>query len=118
MIEKIAEGLSVIDKTATIQKDKKGKVLYDKETKGIELVNIQEDIDAYMEREVLPHIPDAEAFFEEKLGVKNPVIKTGAEIPFTRYFYKYQTLASSDELEQEFKILERSIDDRIKRLFS
>nr|MCR5775024.1 type I restriction-modification system subunit M [Lachnospiraceae bacterium] len=118
LIEKIADGLSVMDKTAKIQRDKKGKVLFDKETKGVELVNIQEDIDAYMEREVLPHIPDAEAFFEENLGAKKPVIKTGAEIPFTRYFYKYQTLASSDELEQEFKTLESSIDDRIKKLFS
>ena len=43
-----------------------------------------------MAREVLPHIPDAAAFFEENLGAKKPVIKTGAEIPFTRYFYKYQ----------------------------
>ncbi len=115
LIEKIADGLSVMDKTADIQKDRKGNVLFDKETKGVELVNIRESIEKYMEREVLPHIPDAVAFFEENLGAKKPVIKTGAEIPFTRYFYKYQTLASSDELEQEFRILESSIDARIVR---
>ncbi len=117
LIEKIADGLSVMDKTADIQKDRKGNVLFDKETKGVELVNIRESIEKYMEREVLPHIPDAVAFFEENLGAKKPVIKTGAEIPFTRYFYKYQTLASSDELEQEFRILESSIDARVKKLF-
>ena len=117
LIEKIADGLSVMDKTADIQKDRKGNVLFDKETKGVELVNIRESIEKYMEREVLPHIPDAVAFFEENLGAKKPVIKTGAEIPFTRYFYKYQTLASSEELEQEYRILESSIDARVKKLF-
>ena len=53
------------------------------------MVKFEEHIDDYMAREVLPHIPDAVAFFEENLGAKKPVVKTGAEIPFTRYFYKY-----------------------------
>ena len=88
IVEKIADGLSVMDKSATIQKDKKGRILYDKESKDIELVPFDEDIDTYMQREVWPYIPDAVAFFEEKLDVKKPVIKTGAEISFTRYFYK------------------------------
>ena len=67
--------------------------------------------------QVLPHVPDAKAFFEEDLGKKNPVIKTGAEIPFTRYFYKYQAPASSDELAKRFNELEASVDSRIKKLF-
>lgn len=90
LLDKIANGLSVMDKDAEIQKDKKGNVLYDKETKDTELVKWEENISDYMAREVLPHVPDAKAFFEEDLGKKKPVIKTGAEIPFTRYFYKYQ----------------------------
>ena len=55
----IADGLSVMDKTAEIQRDKKGDIIYDKETKDIEIVRLDEDIDTYMKREVLPHIPDA-----------------------------------------------------------
>ena len=43
-----------------------------------------------MESAVVTPIPESKAFFEEDLGKKKPVIKTGAEIPFTRYFYKYQ----------------------------
>ena len=117
LLEKIADGLSIMDKMAKIQRDRKGNVIYDKEMKDTELVNIQEDIDTYMAREVLPHVPDAVAFFEENLSAKKPVIKTGAEIPFTRYFYKYQTIATSDELEQAFVKLEESIDARIKKLF-
>ena len=98
LLDKVADGLSVMDKDAEIQKDKKGNILYDKETKDTELVKWEESIDDYMTREVLPHVPDAKAFFEEDLGKKKPVIKTGAEIPFTRYFYKYQQPTPSTAL--------------------
>lgn len=117
LIDKIADGLSIMDKTAEIQHDKKGNILYDTKTKDTEIVKRDDDIENYMEREVLPHIPDAKAFFEEKLTGKKPVIKTGAEIPFTRYFYKYQPPTPSDELETQFIELESSISERIKTLF-
>lgn len=117
LMEKIADGLSVMDKKAEIQHDRKGNVLYDKETKDTELVPFEEDIDTYMAREVLPHVPDAVAFFEENLGAKKPVIKTGAEIPFTRYFYKYQQPAPSEELEAQFLELELSVSERVSKLF-
>ena len=74
-------------------------------------------IEDYMAREVLPHIPDAVAFFEENLGAKKPVIKTGAEIPFTRYFYKYQQPVPSEELEGKFMELELSVSERVAKLF-
>lgn len=115
--DKITKGLSVMDKTADIQKDKNGNVIYDTETKDTEIVPWKTNIDDYMASEVLPHVPDAKAFFEEDLSKKNPVIKTGAEIPFTRYFYKYQAPASSDELAKRFNELEASVDSRIKKLF-
>ena len=106
-----------MDKNAEIQRDKKGNVLFDKETKDTEIVSFDEDIDTYMEREVLPHIPDAVAFFEENADAKKPVIKTGAEIPFTRYFFKYQKPQPSEELAKQFVELEASVSERIKRLF-
>lgn len=110
LIAKISDGLSEMDKTADIQRDKKGNILYDKETKDTEIVKYEESIDDYMSREVLPHIPDAQWFFEENLSAKKPVIKTGAEIPFTRYFYKYQQPVPSEELE-------KSVSERISKLF-
>ena len=64
LLDKIADGLSVMDKSAEIQRDRKGNVLYDKETKDTEIVKWGEKIEDYMAREVLPHIPDAKAFFE------------------------------------------------------
>lgn len=117
LIDKIAEGLSIMDKSAEIQRDKKGNIIYDKETKDTEIVKYEESIEDYMAREVLPHIPDAVAFFEEDLSRKNPVIKTGAEIPFTRYFYKYQQPKPSEELKQTFLELEQLVQERIARLF-
>lgn len=116
-LDKIADGLSVMDKQAEIQKDKKGNVLYDKETKDTELVPYKQDIADYMEREVLPHVPDAKAFFEEDLSKKKPVVKTGAEIPFTRYFYKYQKPEASADLEAKFLELEQTVNDGIAKLF-
>lgn len=116
-IADIADGLSVMDKQAEIQKDKKGNVLYDKETKDTELVPYKQDIADYMQREVLPHVPDAKAFFEEDLSKKKPVVKTGAEIPFTRYFYKYQKPEASADLEAKFLELEQTVNDGIAKLF-
>lgn len=117
LIERIAEGLSVMDKAAEIQRDRKGNVLYDKEAKDIEKVPYTVAIEDYMKKEVLPFVPDAVAFFEENLGVKKPTIKTGAEIIFTRYFYRYSFPEASDALEQEFVDGARSISERIGELF-
>ena len=122
-IEKLTKGLSKMDKKADIQKDKKG-IIYDKDSKDTEIVKYQENIADYMAREVLPHLPDAKAFFEaedenaifeEDCGRKT--IKIGAEIPFTRYFYKYQQPTPSEELKKKFLELENSVDSKIKKLF-
>ena len=117
LFEKIIDGLSVMDKTADIQKDKRGATLYDPETADTEIVKYGETIDDYMKREVLPHVPDAKAFFEENLNAKKSVIKTGAEIPFTRYFYKYQQPEKSEVLAQQFLDIEKSVSKRISVLF-
>ena len=117
LLERIADGLSIMDKTAEIQKDKKGNILYDKETKDTEDVCIEEDINEYMKREVLPHVPDAKAFFEEDLSKKKPVIKTGAEIPFTRYFYRYQQPEPSEKIAELIEKLEAETNRQMQELF-
>ena len=117
LLDKIADGLSVMDKNAEIQRDKHGAILYDKDSKDTERVPYEESIDDYMAREVLPHVPDAKAFWEEKVDAKKPVIKTGAEIPFTQYFYKYEQPVPSEELAKQFTELEQSVSQRIAKLF-
>lgn len=117
LIGKIAEALGEMDKTAEIVRDKKGNIVLDKDSKDIEIVAYKEDISDYMAREVLPHVPDAVAVYEENLTAKKPVIKVGAEIPFTRYFYKYQQPKPSEELAARFVELEKSVSERITKLF-
>lgn len=117
LLDKIADGMSVMDKNAEIQRDKHGEILYDKASKDTEFVPYEESIDDYMAREVMPHVPDAKAFWEEKADAKKPVIKTGAEIPFTQYFYKYEQPVPSEELAKQFTELEQSVSQRIAKLF-
>ena len=71
-----------------------------------------------MQKEVLPFVPDAKAFFDEDLGKKKPVIKTGAEIPFTRYFYKYQKPEDSEKLAIEISKLDKEISIDMNDLFN
>lgn len=117
LLKKIADGLSVMDKSATIQRDKHQRIIYDKETKDTEIVKWDESIEDYMAREVLPHLPDAQWFWEENPNAKKTVIKCGAEIPFTRYFYRYQQPTPSHVLEQRFISLEQAVASRINNLF-
>ena len=95
---------------------RKGNIIYDKSTKGIEIVKYDENIDDFMKREVLPHVPDAKAFFEEDCSKANPIIKTGAEIPFTKYFYKYEQPVASEELKAYKNTITADIDEEFKAL--
>ena len=106
-----------MDKTAEIQRNKNGDIIPDPSTKDSEIVKYTKDIKEYMNEEVLPHIPDAIEFFEEDMNAKKPVIKTGAEIPFTKYFYEYHEPESSEKLEKEFMSIERSLNKKVEILF-
>lgn len=117
IIEKIIDGLSMMDKTAEIQRNKNGEIIPDPTTKDSEIVKYTKDIKEYMNEEVLPHIPDAMEFFEENMNAKKPVIRTGAEFPFTRYFYEYQEPENSEKLEKEFLTIETSLNNKIEKLF-
>ncbi|WP_167141994.1 type I restriction-modification system subunit M [Canibacter zhoujuaniae] len=112
MFDKVADRLSAIDKTAPIQYDRKGQVILDPATKDTEIVTLTENIEDYMEREVLPYVPDAVWVDEES----DKTVKTGAEIPFTRYFYKYQQPESSDVLMDRFFQLEEELADVLEAL--
>ena len=116
LLAKIIDGLSEMDKQAIIQTDKKGAILYDDSTKDIELVPYLEDVDTYMIREVYPHVPDAKYFFEHNEDAKKPVLKIGAEINFSRYFYEYNELEKSDDLFRQFIEIENNLMSRIKEL--
>lgn len=118
-LNSIAMELSVIDKTAVIQKDKKGNVLLDPTTKDTEIIRLNQDVDEYMQAEVIPHIPDAiymYEFDENKPESATNKEKLGAEFPFTRYFYEYHEPESADNLLSQFMDLERSLSQKIASL--
>lgn len=72
-------------------------------------------IEEYMAREVLPHIPDAVWFFEE--DAKKGTVKTGAEIPFTRYFFKYQRPETMEALQAKIMESQSEIEKDLDELF-
>lgn len=69
---------------------KKGKKVADTSLRDTENVPMEEDIDTYFAREVLPYAPDA--------WIDKTKTKVGYEIPMTRYFYEYQAPEASDDI--------------------
>lgn len=89
---------------------KKGKKQPDSALRDTENVPLTEDIQAYFEREVLPFAPDA--WIDDKKS------KVGYEIPFTRYFYKYEAPKPSDEIMKEILAIESELDGSLKEIFN
>lgn len=114
VVEKVVDAMSEMDKTAPLRYKRDGSIEYDDATKDTELVKLSEDVDDYFEREVWPYVPDAKWFDEE---TENKV-KTGAEIPFTRYFYKYEAPEPSEKLLAEFNELEAQLQAQLKELMA
>ncbi|MDJ0744759.1 MAG: class I SAM-dependent DNA methyltransferase [Xenococcaceae cyanobacterium MO_167.B27] len=75
---------------------------YDGETGLNDLVSLVKDhCLAYLEAEVLPHVPDAWIDFSKT--------KVGYEIPLNRHFYVYQPPRPLEEIEADIKSLEADI---------
>lgn len=74
----------------------------DADLRDTENVPLKEDVQAYFEREVLPHVGDA------WIDASKTVV--GYEISFTRVFYKYQPLRSLDEIVGDILALEKETD--------
>jgi type I restriction enzyme M protein len=115
----IAMELSIIDKTAVVQKDKKGNIIPDTSTKDTEIVGLAIDVDEYMKREVLPHVPDAIYVYEYDENKKESASnkeRLGAEFPFTRYFYEYKEPEKAADLLAEFMEIERGLSYKVSAL--
>lgn len=75
----------------------KGKPLPDVKLRDTENIPLQEDIQEYFRREVLPHAPDA--WIDESKS------KVGYEIPFNRHFYEYKEPRPLAEIDLDLKIV-------------
>lgn len=85
---------------------KRGSVQVDPKRRDTETIPLKQDIDAYIESEVLPYVPDA---FPDRSKDK-----IGYEIPFTRYFYKYVPPRSSQEILSEIIANENALKETLK----
>ena len=88
---------------------KKGKKQPVKGATDTEIIPLSEDIDAYMEKNVLPYKPLA--------YIDHAKDKIGYELPFTRLFYKFVPPTPSDEIFAEIKELEAEEAVLMKELF-
>ncbi len=88
---------------------KKGKPQPDSALRDTENVPLTENIEEYFKREVLPFAPDA--WIDEKKS------KVGYEIPFTRYFYKYEAPQPSAEIMAEIMDLETELSGSLEEVF-
>lgn len=91
-----------------IKGKQKGKPQSDSTLRDTENVPLSEDIQAYFEREVLPHARDA--WIDEEKS------KVGYEIPFNRHFYVFEPPRSLHSIDEELKQVTASIMKMLEEL--
>ncbi|MEY6564021.1 N-6 DNA methylase [Streptomyces sp. PGLac3x] len=96
----VRETIGVRDPEGEVQKIKGGPEP-DSDLRDYENVPLGEEIEDYLKREVLPHVPDA--------WIDHTKTKIGYEIPFTRHFHVYQAPRPLAEIDAELKSLEAEI---------
>ena len=88
---------------------KRGKMQPIKGKSDTEIIPLQEDIDAYMEKNVLPY--NSNAYIDHAKD------KIGYEVPFTRMFYKFVPPVPAETVFEEIKVLEAEESQLMKELF-
>jgi len=106
-----------VDRPLATGKDgkfKKGERPYDKDLRDTESIPLAEDIDAYMKREVLPHVPDAWVNKDAKDETDGQPGKVGYEINFNRYFYIYTPPRKPEVIAAEILEMEKRFVELMK----
>lgn len=109
LIKAIVNAIGLRNENAVVCKDAKGNIESDSSLKDTESISLKEDIYEYFEREVKPHVLDS---YMDESSFDN----IGYEIPFTRYFYKYESLRPFDEIMKEIEELENEIAQEIRKV--
>ena len=80
----------------------------DSKLRDYERVPLSEDIEQYYSREVEPHLPNSWIDYDKS--------KVGYEINFTKYFYQYTPLRSSQEITHDLEILEKEFQSLLNQI--
>ena len=86
-----------------VVRDKKGNPKPDSKLRDSERVPKSQDIEQYFTREVEPHLPNSWIDFDKS--------KVGYEINFTKYFYKYKPLRSSEDVTRDLLELKKEYEN-------
>ncbi len=109
----LLDAISWKDETAepiVKKKDKNGRLHYepDTELRDSENVPLEEDIEEYFAREVLPYVSDAWIDYDKT--------QTGYEISFTREFYRHRPLRSLEDIAADILALEEETEGLLKEI--
>ena len=91
-----------------IVRDKKGNPKPDSKLRDYERVPKSQDIEQYFSREVEPHLPNSWIDFDKN--------KEGYEINFTKYFYKYKPLRSSEDISRDLLELDKETENLLNQI--
>ncbi len=105
----ILSALSERDETAAICRGSEGNVEPDPELRDTESVPLAESVDAFFEREVKPHVPEAWIDTSKRDPKDGHVGIVGYEISFNRYFYRYIPPRPLEVIEAEIREIEQDI---------
>jgi len=111
-LKAVLNALSERDEEADVCTDKKGNPEADSSLRDNENVPLNETVEDYFQREVIPHVPDAwidQSKCDEQDGEVGIV---GYEIPFNRHFYVFQPPRPLEEIDADLQ----ACTDKIKAM--
>ncbi|MEL7005529.1 MAG: hypothetical protein AAFN93_22780 [Bacteroidota bacterium] len=97
-----------MDEEDKVVMTRKGDAKPDSKKRDYERIPLEEDIDAYYQREVAPHLPDA--------WMERSKDKIGYEINFTKYFYAYKPLRPLQDITADLMKLEEEMEGMMKEI--
>ena len=109
----VLNALSERDENAAVCRRGDGGPEPDPELRDTERVPLDESVEAFFEREVLPHVPDAWIDDSKRDATDGQVGVVGYEVNFNRYFYRYTPPRPLEQIEADIREIE---DDIIRML--
>ena len=97
-----------LKENGVIERKKDGTPKPDTKLRDYERVPLSDDIEEYFSREVEPHLPDSWIDFNKS--------KVGYEINFTKYFYKYKPLRSSEDITRDLLELDKESENLLNQI--